>query len=83
MKYVMVFSDTRGVMVDTGRKIDQGFADATLPNDKYFGVAANLEFFPYPFRLTLFHPVLESIFPWHTWDFSFSYLDGRFHWTGM
>jgi hypothetical protein len=53
-----------------------------LPNDQSFGMAATLEFSLTFSCLTLSHLVLESIFPWFTWDFSF-YLDGRFHWNGM
>lgn len=38
----MVFSDTRGVMVETGRRIDQVFAGAT--KRQIFDMAATLEF---------------------------------------
>lgn len=67
-------------MVDTGRKIDQGLADAT--KQPIFGMVATLEF-SCSLCITLSHPVMESIFPWYAWDFSFSHLDGRFHWNGM
>lgn len=65
-------------MVDTGRKIDQGFADAT--KRPIFGLVATLEF-SCSLCITLLHPVMESIFPWYAWDFPFLILTDGF--TGM
>lgn len=82
----MVFSDTRGVMVDSGRNIDQGFADATKGHNLWRGSDSGV-FFSHSLCLTLsprfwslyFH---DTLFMVHVGLFSF-YLDGRFHWNGM